>query len=278
MSESKKIKTEDIFASSIYDLDIHNLANMNPMQEASDFLSLKYSIAEIGQQDPIVLFKGKVVDGRNRLAALKELHKETGNDKFALVKYKKLPTTLSMAELEQIVIGKETRRHKSPVIKAIQALNYFEAKDKLKDPISMTKAAKIFAVSQGQVSKVLALRKIAGDAVVQKLFTGGSITIHKAKADGTTYKVDSVSPDAIRRYYLSKLDGGDDTNSNPLDRIDAHEMAYAQLLITDIISTMSKDGVNYLANGIKNSIDLNKTSYDKKKVYKYLGLEIEEKE
>ena len=40
----------------------------------------------------------------------------------------------SLTELEEIVISKETRRHKTPVQKAIQALNYYEIKNESRVP------------------------------------------------------------------------------------------------------------------------------------------------
>ena len=268
MKSEQKIKTEDIFAVNVFELDIHNLANMNPMQSADDFLSLKYSISQIGQQDPIVLFKGKVVDGRNRCLALKELYTETEEEKYKLVKFKKLPTTLSLGELEEIIIGKDVRRHKTSVQKAVQALNYYEIKKSIGETIGMRESAKKFGVTQGTVSKILSLRKVAGEAVVQKLFNGDSINILKAKADGTVYQIKSTSPDAIRKHYEGMLK----PEENKEQSIDALEMAYAQLKVTELLSVMSFDGLSYLMAHLQNARDVNKTSYDTEVVNKELNL------
>jgi len=266
--ETTKIKTEDIFATDVFEVDTHKLANMNPMHGKEDFLALKHSIAQIGQQDPVVLFKGKLVDGRNRVKALKELYEETKESTYKLVKFKKLPTTLSSGELEEIVIGKDTRRHKTSVQKATQALNYYEAKKDLKEPVSMSYAAKTFGTTQGTVSKILSLRKVAGDAVIQKLFNGDTIPITKVKNDGTVYKIESVSPDAIRKHYEDLL--------KPIENregvIDAEEMAYAQLKITKLLDVMSYDGLSYLIAGITSKRDRSRTSYNKTYVNKVLGL------
>ncbi len=266
----RKVKTEDIFATDIFGLDIHTLADMNPMQSSEDFLALKHSIAEIGQQDPIVLFKGKVVDGRNRLQALKELYVDNEEDtKFKLVKYRKLPTTLSLDELEEIVIGKETRRHKTPVQKSIQALNYYTAKAELGENISMREAAKKFAVSVSAVSKILSLKKVAGGVVVQKLFNGDSISITALKKDGTIFTKPSTSPDAIRKHYQDMVEG---TSGRYADTVEAQEMAYAQLEITRLLSTMSHDGIKYLVSGLERLKDIDKTSYNKAVIEAELGM------
>ncbi len=267
MKKDKKIKTEDIFARNIYDIETHKLANMNPMQNDEDFLALKYSIEKIGQTDPILMFKGKLVDGRNRLKALKELYEDTEEEKYKIIKYKKLSTTLSNDELEELIIGKETRRHKSIVQKAIQSLNYYEAKKELKEDINMRESAKKFGVSVGQVSKVLSLKKVAGEAVVQILFNGGSIKIKKAKANGTIYEIKSTSPDAIRKYYEGLIAKNDSIYEN----MEAEEMAYIQLISTELLNDLSFDGANYLMKIIENSKDINKTSYNKEKIEDYIS-------
>lgn len=266
--KDKKVKTETIFATDVFTLNIHNLANMNPMQGNEDFLALKHSIAEIGQQDPIVLFKGKIVDGRNRQKALKELFNETKDSRYKFINYKKLPTTLSLDELEEIILGKETRRHKTPVQKAIQALNYYTAKSKLGENINMREPAKKFGVSTSAVSKILSLRKVAGEVVVQKLFTGDSVRISKSKKDGTIYSLDSKSPDAIRKHYENLLKD----SKTKVDSLDPQEMAYIQLEVTRLLDVLSYDGLSYLSSTIVGKRDLSKTSYDKEVIEKELGL------
>ncbi len=52
---------------------IHPAANIFPMMNGADFEQLKASIEEIGLQEPIVLWKQQVIDGRNRLRACEEL-------------------------------------------------------------------------------------------------------------------------------------------------------------------------------------------------------------
>jgi len=261
--KSKKI---EIFSISLNEIEIHILADMNPMQSEEDFLALKYSIEQIGQLEPVLMFKGKLVDGRNRLKALKELYAETQNEKFKYIKYKKLPTTLSKEELEEIIIAKETRRHKTPVQKAIQALNYYDAKEKMNENINMRKVGKIFGVSASQISKVLSLRKVAGEAVLQKLFNGGSIPIKKTKKDGTIYTVNSTSPDAIRKYYQGLINV-----VNDIETIDALELAYIQLKATEILDILSFDGISHYISIIEQNRDRFKTSYDEEKIKQYLN-------
>jgi len=163
----------------------------------------------------------------------------------------------------------------TPVQRAIGALNHYEIEAKLGNKISMSEAAKTFASSKSAISKVLSLRKVAGDAVVQKLFSGDSIPIKKAKADGTVYSINSTSADAIRKYYEGMLLPTEGSRENAIDAI---EMAWAQIAVTQLLDLMSYDGIGYLTTHLLNSRDMNKTSYAKDAMMKELDMAVTEEE
>jgi ParB-like chromosome segregation protein Spo0J len=56
----------------------HELANLLPMQSASEFANLKADIAANGLLQPIWLFEGRILDGRNRYRACRELNYSFG--------------------------------------------------------------------------------------------------------------------------------------------------------------------------------------------------------
>jgi hypothetical protein len=59
----------------------HPFANMFPMIEGQDFENLKASIAKSGIHEPIRLYQGMILDGRNRYAAAKACgHQFTAKD------------------------------------------------------------------------------------------------------------------------------------------------------------------------------------------------------
>jgi ParB-like chromosome segregation protein Spo0J len=64
-----------------YDYIAHPLANMFPMIEGQEFENLKASIAKSGILEPIRLFQGLILDGRNRYTAGKACgHQFTAKD------------------------------------------------------------------------------------------------------------------------------------------------------------------------------------------------------
>lgn len=54
-------------------LEIDPIANDNPMMLSSEFNLLVNDIKANGQKDPVLMYDGKIMDGRNRLAAAKQL-------------------------------------------------------------------------------------------------------------------------------------------------------------------------------------------------------------
>src|SRR5437870_4571053 len=54
-------------------LELHPYAELFPIMTVEQFRQLKESISERGLEDPIVLYRGKVIDGRNRLRACFDL-------------------------------------------------------------------------------------------------------------------------------------------------------------------------------------------------------------
>ena len=64
-------------------MEFHPLANVFPLMEGEEFDGLKASIKSHGVREPIVLFEDRVLDGRNRFRACKELGIEIPAVKFS---------------------------------------------------------------------------------------------------------------------------------------------------------------------------------------------------
>lgn len=58
----------------LYNLEIHEFANIFPPMNSKEFNELKRDIKENGLLEPIIIYEGKIIDGRNRYNACKELN------------------------------------------------------------------------------------------------------------------------------------------------------------------------------------------------------------
>lgn len=56
-----------------FDVEVHEAANVFPMMTGKAFEQLKQDIKKDGQNEPITYLDGKIIDGRNRYRACKEL-------------------------------------------------------------------------------------------------------------------------------------------------------------------------------------------------------------
>jgi hypothetical protein len=96
----------------------HDLSKVMPMIEGQAFAELKADIAKKGILTPIVLFEGRILDGRNRYKAAKEIGHQFDEDDFEHFRG-------SLAEAEAYVISTNflrrqlTAAQKNDVIKTM---------------------------------------------------------------------------------------------------------------------------------------------------------------
>ncbi len=86
----------------------HSLARYFPMLPPNEFQKLKESIQQIGQLEPITLLDGKILDGRNRYEACKELGIEPDTREFGN----------TVEPLEFVFVANMRRRHLTEAQKA----------------------------------------------------------------------------------------------------------------------------------------------------------------
>lgn len=101
------------------DMSTHAIANEHPLMSISKYESFKASISQYGQKEAVVLYRGKIVDGRHRLRALTELGIEE-------IITRKLPNNLELSEVRSLVLISENRRHQTPTQLAIAAYDWYK--------------------------------------------------------------------------------------------------------------------------------------------------------
>jgi len=125
-----------------YDYVAHPFANMFPMIEGQEFENLKASIAKSGILEPIRLFQGMILDGRNRYTAAKACgHQFTAKD------FKEWVGTIEEAEAWVL----ETNLHRRHLT-AKQKQEMVRARIKKCPGMSNRQIAKLIGVSHTMVA------------------------------------------------------------------------------------------------------------------------------
>ena len=140
---------------------IHKLANEQSTMSEIEFQALKSDIELNGQLVPILVYRGKIVDGRHRWRALDELGVEK-------IKCWILPNNQPIDAVREIVTSMENRRHASKTQKAIRAWKMW----KNSGGVTQQEAAAKFGVSYKLIREVEQLYKLRGEELIDKLFEG----------------------------------------------------------------------------------------------------------
>ncbi len=160
-----------VSSKSLNDLEIHDLALRTPAMNDIQFKALRMSLAEQGQLEPIRLYRGKVIDGRHRIKAARELEWENINTVSEA-------SSQSIEDVEQKVLhGWENRRHQTVTQKAIFAYNEFCKLRREGNTISQGAVAQQFGVSRLMLSRAKTLDELVSDDILNVLFNGGKINI-----------------------------------------------------------------------------------------------------
>lgn len=181
-------------------MEYHEIANIFPMMNADEYLKLKSDIADNGFDNslPIITLENKILDGRNRYRACKELYIEPtykefeGEDPFAYV----VRTNLHRRHLNSgqlAFVGVEIEKHYGKLAKEnqgkrtdiIKPANLFpileKSNNELKPIHAATIASKEIGVSSGYISDAKMIQKEAPE-LAQKIIAG-EMTIPQAKRE-----------------------------------------------------------------------------------------------
>jgi ParB-like chromosome segregation protein Spo0J len=187
----------------IIELEGHRLANYFPAIQGTEFNDLVESIRKNGQINPIILFEGKILDGKNRYRACQELGIEpiteeySGSDPLDFViaeninrrhlteSQRALLATEMLPEFE-----KQAREHYNKIkskqvkdqktangkfVKSVKPFKKVRTEDKFD---SANEAGKQFGVSGSSVQKAKRIKKAVDDGELDK---GIIDDIHKGK-------------------------------------------------------------------------------------------------
>lgn len=171
---------------SLTEVEIHELANLTPSMTEAEFKGLKLSIHENGQQMPIKLYRGKCIDGRHRVKALRELG-------ITEVLYENENSQLSLEDIRtKILTVYERRRHQTPTQKAILAYREYQRVKESGDKIGQGAVAESLGTTIKQLGRAKQLDEVAGKDIVELLFQGNRINIGTEAHPNNTDSLDSL--------------------------------------------------------------------------------------
>ena len=150
---------------SIDTLLIHRLANEHRTMTELEFEALKLDIQDNGQLIPVILYKGKVVDGRHRMRALQELGEDS-------IKIDNLPGNMSLAEVKKRVLGTEIRRADNVMQKAIRGYKAYSG-----GTMTQAEASVKVGVAQDQISRAKKVHEKLGAEFLDSLYQMGYATL-----------------------------------------------------------------------------------------------------
>lgn len=166
------------------------LAGIVPMALPFEQAILIEDIREVGQREPVVLWKGQVVDGRCRQRALVGLGKP--------IIYRELDDELTEEEVKVWVKSMNTRRNLSSSQRiAIACKQYVEYKASSTVP----EVAKAWGIGEAILHNALWIYK-QDPAVIETIFNGGSVPI----ADKAGKLIESNKITSIYAYMKKKAE------------------------------------------------------------------------
>lgn len=192
----------------IKEITIHPEANATPVMTKEQYDALKLDIERNGQIDPVILFRGKIVDGRHRHRIMSELNHKT-------ISGVSMPNNSTIAEIKSLAKSKETHRHQTPTQLAIYAYRQMlshNANVKNKDKyMTQSDAAKEFGVVVKQIGRAARIdNKLMRPDILDMLFDGNKFNIGTLNRPLLTDSLQSVI------NYLDKISAEQSTILNEI--------------------------------------------------------------
>ena len=224
----------------IKNLEVHPLANQVPMALQEEQKALELNIKKNGQQIPILLYRGKIIDGRCRAMACLALN--------ITVRTETLPNNLTIAEVTAKVKSLNTRRNLTKAQKAVIAARQYRPNTE----VTQKDISEAWGVDKREFTAANYLMKNRPD-YAEALFLGKRCPIGSGK---NSHSVRTVA-DAVKAE-IQQL------QSTLPDASNAHDHDF-----TNIIATAA--GKKNYANSIKRIGGDNPKSFD---AHSYGGNEV----
>ncbi len=170
----------DVVKKTIIKYDFHDIANIYPLAKEEEYELLKESIKERGQLSPIVIFDKKIIDGRNRYLACKDLSIEPIIEIFTGTEDEALQYTIEL---------NSGRRHMTKSQSAMMAANYvLKSRTGTGKKVSVVATAKMFLVSEKYITRAMSLFD-KDKSMAQKVLDG---KLMLSQAENKLYEIENA--------------------------------------------------------------------------------------
>lgn len=171
--------------------DIHPLANLVAMANEKEQIALTEDIKNNGQNQPAVLWRGKIVDGRCRQLACQTLG--------VALETRELDAKLTRNEVTTVVKSLNTRRNLTMTQKIVSA---YKEQDRSK--ATNTTIAKEWAISERSLKNCKYIAKYRPE-FIEPLFNGDSVKINDPDKG---FKITSNKIGTLVRIIKRELEAG----------------------------------------------------------------------
>lgn len=148
-------------------IGLHKLTETHPVMSEEQFNAFKNDIEKRGQLQPVLVYRGKIVDGRHRYRALTLLGCED-------ILISKLSNNLTLDEVLAMVNSTEMRRHQSPTQLAIKGYRQYKSGE-----LTQREIPAIVGCSLANLKHVIALETLGRLDIIELLEAGGKMNISR---------------------------------------------------------------------------------------------------
>lgn len=142
-------------------VELHTITKTHPVMKEEQFVAFTKDIELNGQLQPVLVYRGKIVDGRHRYRALSLL----GVDK---IKIDRLSNNMTLEEVVHIVESSELRRHQTATQLAIKAYRLYK-----RGELTQKEAVEKAGCSLANLKHVVALEGLGRMDIIENLESGG---------------------------------------------------------------------------------------------------------
>jgi ParB-like chromosome segregation protein Spo0J len=157
----------EVVTKNIEDVELHKLTESHPLMTPLKYEAFKQSIATHGQRVPVLLYRGKIVDGRHRLRALMELD-------VAVIVCSIIPNNTTLEEVEELVLITEDRRHQTTAQLAISAYYKYKSGD-----YTQAQACKLIGCSLTNLKYAIRIEKFGREDILKTLRDGYKVDVSR---------------------------------------------------------------------------------------------------